>query len=77
MTRDEAVKWFKESSFYHEKHEPFNMAIEALTNWEPVVRCENCDRCDKVATTTEIIYFCKNTRARIDKRGYCNNGKNK
>lgn len=30
MTREEAIKWFKESAFYHKDHEPFNMAIEAL-----------------------------------------------
>ena len=30
MTREEAIKWFKESAFYHKDHEPFNMAISAL-----------------------------------------------
>jgi len=30
MTREEAIKWFKDSAFYHKDHEPFNMAISAL-----------------------------------------------
>ena len=30
MTRKEAIKWFKESPFYHKDHEPLNMAIKAL-----------------------------------------------
>ena len=30
MTREEAIKWFRESPFYHKNHEPFNMAIKAL-----------------------------------------------
>ena len=39
MTREEAIKWFKDSPFYSEHHEPFNMAISALsvieqTKWE-------------------------------------------
>ena len=31
MTNEEAIKWFQQSAFYHEKHEPFNMAIKALS----------------------------------------------
>lgn len=30
MTREEAIKWFRESPFWHEDHEPFNMAIKAI-----------------------------------------------
>ena len=30
MTKEECIEWFKTSPFYHDKHEPFNMAIEAL-----------------------------------------------
>lgn len=30
MTREEAIKWFRESTLYHKDHEPFNMAIKAL-----------------------------------------------
>ena len=30
MTRDEAIKWFRESPFWHKDHVPFNMAIQAL-----------------------------------------------
>ena len=39
MTREEAIKWFKEDPFYHKDHEPFNMAIKALEQepkWIPV-----------------------------------------
>ena len=32
MTREEAIKWFKESPFMHKDHVPFQMAIEALEN---------------------------------------------
>jgi hypothetical protein len=31
MTNDEAIKWFQQSALYHKKHEPFNMAIKALS----------------------------------------------
>lgn len=39
MTREEAIKWFRESPFYHKNHVPFNMAIKALeqepkSEWE-------------------------------------------
>ena len=30
MTREEAIKWFRESPFWHKDHVPFNMAIQAL-----------------------------------------------
>ena len=30
MTREECIEWFKTNPFYHENHEPFIMAIEAL-----------------------------------------------
>lgn len=30
MTREEAIEWFKQSPFYHNGHEPFIMAIQAL-----------------------------------------------
>lgn len=30
MTKEEAIKWFKENPFYNENHKPFLMAIEAL-----------------------------------------------
>lgn len=39
MTREEAIKWFRESPFWHKDHEPFNMAIKALAQeprWIPV-----------------------------------------
>lgn len=32
MTREEVIKWFKESPFMHKDHVPFQMAIEALEN---------------------------------------------
>ena len=31
MTNEEAIEWFKSSAFYHKDHEPFNMAIDALS----------------------------------------------
>ena len=40
MTREEAIKWFKENPFYNENHKPFLMAIEALKT--DVVRCKGC-----------------------------------
>ncbi|MBO7430440.1 MAG: hypothetical protein J6U56_05445 [Spirochaetia bacterium] len=39
MTREEAIKWFRENPFYHKNHVPFNMAIKALEQ-EP--RCKEC-----------------------------------
>ena len=30
MTREEAIKWIKNSPSYHKDHEPLNMAIQAL-----------------------------------------------
>lgn len=36
MTREEAIKWFRENPFYHANHVPFNMAIKALEQ-EPIL----------------------------------------
>lgn len=47
MTREEVIRWFKESPFYDKDHEPFNMAIKALEQepepiyFPPCVDCQN------------------------------------
>ena len=41
MTREECIEWFKTSPFYHENHEPFNMAIEALQENESLAKSVN------------------------------------
>lgn len=48
MTREEAIKWFKESLFYNSEHEPVNMAIEAL-------RVEPCE--DTISRKAAIDAF--------------------
>ena len=52
MTKEEVIKWFRESPFYHKNHEPFNMAIKAL---------EQADVLDKIRA--EIVgltyYWCE------------------
>lgn len=37
MTREEAIEWFKNNPFYQENHEPFNMAIEALSEPKTII----------------------------------------
>lgn len=55
MTREEAIEWFKNSAFYHKDHEPFNMAISALTLKSPCSLCRFrnedtgiCDMCPAI-----------------------------
>lgn len=72
MTREEAVQWFKNNPFYHEEHEPFQMAIRALQ--EPqIVRCVNCKFCEKKAFF-ETVHYCKWGGLQVDDNFFCANG---
>ena len=45
MTKEEAIVWFKNSPFYNENHEPFNMAISALSEEETLKsQLANCHK---------------------------------
>ena len=60
MTREEAIRWFKESPFYHKDHEPFNMAIQALKQ-EP---------CEDVVSKKQVITEIKKWwRTALDAKG--------
>lgn len=75
MTREEVIKWFRESALYHKDHEPFNMAIEALEQ-EPktghwiVELKENVT--EYIAGTGCRVFICSVCREWQDKRSsYC------
>lgn len=55
MTREEAIKWFKENPFYNENHKPFSMAIEALQT--DAVRCKDCKFGQK-KKSKEFLFVC-------------------
>ena len=50
MTREEAIKWFKENPFIHKDHEPFQMAIKALEQ-EP---------CEDAISRQAALQCCRN-----------------
>ena len=60
MTREEAIKWFRENPFYHKDHEPFNMAIQALSQ-EP---------CDDVVSRKAVCDILNDIRDCISVEGY-------
>ena len=70
MTREECIEWFKTSPFYHDKHEPFNMAIDAL---EPKTKWILCtDQLPKIRYDVLITVLFHGTRQ--TKLGYRQQG---
>ena len=60
---------------------PYDMVIEMLKDpdYVKVVRCKDCDRAfhDTLVvngTVTEETWICKNTKAKVNPQGFCNNG---
>lgn len=60
---------------------PYDLVIGMLKDpdYVKVVRCKDCDRAfhDMLVvngTMTEESWTCKNTKAKVDPQGFCNNG---
>ena len=82
MTRQEAIEWFKESPFYHDKHEPFKLAIEALEaepvkhgKWvynqydaDPKIGNWHCSVCREISIERRLhsLEYCPHCGARMD-----------
>ena len=67
IDRQDAIKWFEESAFYHKDHVPFNIAIEALSQPET---CEGCKHLGKWDNEVEYGYPspCTRCKRRVEDR---------
>lgn len=80
MTKEEAIFELYNTAWLHHDdnnniEEAVELAVTALREWEPVVRCKDCDR----GKSTAVGWVCTLTGASVagDGTGYCNNGRQK